>query len=461
MTGTHKAKVAICLAVFGLLGPLAGFGLAAQDELMDGQLQLVIQFISDPDRETRAMGLQYVREEVPGEAATGVLAALLPDLPPDGQAELLEALGDRGDVAARPAILGMLESQRGAVRAAALGALGALGDASAVPLLTRKASPSDLEKQAARQSLIRLRGDEVNAAILATMAGGDANARVELLGVLAARNAKETLPTVLESAADPEPSVRVAAIEALRFLADESHTAALVDVLKAAGNDAERGKAELALLTICTRGREVCCDALIAGLADAEPPARIALLHGLARAGGATALEAVAARQEDDDKDVRDEAIRMLSAWPDPAVAPMLVNVAESAWNSRHQVLAVRGLVRLASPQGETPADLDLLAQAMSLAKRPQEKRLALGVLSGVATPAALALVVTQLDDLSLVEEAALAAVMIAEKIEGGAEEEIRSAMEKVVQQSKSEEVRQRAQAVLESLGGAAPSSET
>ena len=452
MIGTHKAKLAICLAVFGLLGPVAGFAPAAQDEPVDGQLQLVIQFISDPDRETRAMGLQYVREEVPGEAATGALAALLPELSPDGQAELLEALGDRGDVAARPAVLEMLQSQRGAVRAAALRALGALGDASAVPLLARKAAPSDLEQQAARQSLVRLRGEEVNAAVLAALGEGDAKTRVELLGVLAARNAKEALPAVLESAADPEPSVRTAAIEALRFLADESHTAALVDVLKAAGDDAERGKAELALLTVCTRGREVCSDALIAGLADADVPARIVLLHGLARAGGAVALEAVAARLEDDDKDVRDEAVRMLSAWPDPAVAPMLVNIAESAWNSRHQVLAIRGLVRLASPQGENPADLEMLTQAMSLAKRPQEKRLALGVLSGVATPSALALVVTRLDDLSLAEEAALAAVMIAEKIEGGAEEEIRSAMEKVVRQTKSEEVRQRAQKVLESL---------
>jgi len=459
LTGTHKAKIAITLAVLGLLGPLASLACFAQDEPLDGQLQLVIQFISDQDRETRAMGLQYVREEVPGEAATRALADLLPELSPDGQAELLEALGDRGDVAARPAILGMLESQRGAVRAAAISAQGALGDASAVPLLARKAAPSELEKQAALQSLVRLRGDEVNAAILDTMAGGDADVRVELLGVLAARNAKEALPTVLESAADPEPSVRIAAIEALRFLADETHTAALVDVLKAAGD--ERGKAELALLTVCSRGRETCTDALVAGLPDAEPPARIALLHGLARAGGAAALEAVAAQVEDEDKDVRDEAIRMLSAWPDPAVAPKLVDLAETAWNSRHQVLAIRGMVRLASPQGEKPADLDLLAQAMDLAKRPQEKRLALGVLSGVATPEALALVVPRLEDLSLVEEAALAAVMIAEKIEGGADGQIRSAMEKVIEKAKSEEVRQRAQAILDPPAAAAPSSET
>ena len=85
----------------------------------------------------RAVGLQQVREQAKGPAATKRFAALLPKLPPDAQAGLLDALGDRGDKAARPALLDMLKSRDEPVRAAALRALGSLGEPDDVPLLAQ------------------------------------------------------------------------------------------------------------------------------------------------------------------------------------------------------------------------------------------------------------------------------------------------------------------------------------
>jgi HEAT repeat protein len=448
----HRSRIATCLlaGLACLLGPATS---TAQEEAGDPLVQMVIELLGDSDRDMRALGFQQVREEVPGEAATKQFAALLPKLPPDGQAGLLEALGDRGDAAARPAVLEMLKSQEEAVRAAALRALGALGTTSDVTLLAGKAAAgSKLEKDAARQSLVRLRGDQTNAAIVAAMAAGGAGVRVELLGVLAARNAKETLPNVLESTGAPEPSVRLAAIGALRFLADENQTAAIVEILKGAKSDAERRKAELTLLAACNRGREVCAEAILAGLADANAPSRVVLLHGLARAGGPKALEGVVARLDDEDQAVRDAAVRMLSIWPDQAAGAHLLVVAEAGKSLRHRVLAVRGLVRLASPREDKPADLGMLAEAMKLANRPQEKRLVLGVLGGVATPPSFVLATAALEDPELAEEAALATVMIVEKMEGGDKQRIRTAMEKVLQRAKRPEIRDRAQKVLSSL---------
>lgn len=448
-----KTKAAVCLLFFGLACLAGGFSGAAEEEPDEGTIQLIIEFVGDADRETRAVGLQYIREQVPGEAATKRFTALLPDLSPDGQADLLDALGDRGDAAARPAVLEMLDNQQEAVRTAALRAIGALGGAADVPLLAGKAATdSKLENAAARQSLTRLRGDDVNAAILSAMAKGEPNVRAELLGVLAARNAKETLPTVIENVEDPDASVRLAALGALRFLADESHTAVLVKILKAAQDDAHRRKAELALLVVCSRGRQACADPIIDGLADADVPSGVALLRALARAGGAKALEAVAARLQDRDKAVADEAVRMLSIWPDPAAMPQLLAIAKAGDNLRHQVLAIRGLVRLASPQEDKPADMKTLADVMGLAQRPQEKRLLLGALGGIAAAESLALVTPLLDDPGLKEEAALAAVMIAENISDGDQDTIRAAMEKVAKGAKGKQTRDRAQKVLKSL---------
>jgi len=453
LTGIHRKLKAACWLLFGLVC-LAPIHLrAAEEEPDEDQLQLIIQFVGDADRETRAVGLQFIREEVPGEAATKRFAALLPDLSPDAQVDLLDALGDRGDVAARPAVLEMLQSQDEAVCAAALRALGGLGDESDVPLLAKKAAAgSELEKNAARQTLGRLRSPGVNDAIVSTMAEAEPQTRVVLLEVLAARNAKDSFPTVLASVEDADPSVRLAAIDALRFLADENDTAAIVKIVKAANNQAERRKAELALLAVANRGRESCADAIIDGLADADRPGRIALLHALARAGGPKALDVIAGGLDDDSEAIRDETVRLLSRWPDPAVAGRLTEIAGSAEDLRHQVLAIRGLVRLASPQEDKPADLEALGKAMSLAKRPEEKRLVLGVLGGVGTRESLALVTPALDDPALVEEAGLAAVLIAEKMKDGPKDELRTLLERVGKLVTNRETRQRAQKVLQSL---------
>ena len=120
--------------------------------------------------------------------------------------------------------------------------------------------------------------------------------------------------------------------------------------------------------------------------------------------------------------------------------------------NLRHQVVAIRGLVRLASPRKEKPADLKLLAEAMNLAKRPQEKRLILGKLGGGAAAPSLVLVAPALDDPALADEAALAAVMIAERSQDGDAGELRGAMEKVRKLAKDKGLRDRAQKVLQSL---------
>ncbi len=429
---------------------------AADEQPDDALVQMIADLVGDADHDMRALGLQQVREEVPGTAATKKFAQLLPKLSPDAQAGLLEALGDRADTAALEAVLASVTSEHATVRAAALSALGSLGGKAQVPLLAEKAAAgSEEEKAAARRSLIRLRGDDVNAAIESALAGGQAGVRVVLLDVLAARGATQSLPVVLKSAQDSQPAVRRAALGALRFLAGKDNTADVVNLLKHAADGAERRTAELALLTICSRQGEACAPAIIAGLADADAASRVVLLRTLARAGGVRALQAIAARLEDKDEAVRDEAVRMLSAWPTADAIGPLQRCAQGD-NLRHRVLAIRGLVRLASPRGDKPADVPmlaavpLLAKVLKLAKRPEEKRLVLGALGGVATTKSLALAATLLDDPPVADEAGLAAVLIAEKMPPGNKDAVKSTMEKVFQKAPREAIRQRAKKVLE-----------
>jgi HEAT repeat protein len=177
---------------------------------------------------------------------------------------------------------------------------------------------------------------------------------------------------------------------------------------------------------------------------------RQTLLQALARAGGSAALESVASCLEDPDQAVRDEAVRMLSLWPDRAVVPRLQKIA-TADNLRHHVLAVRGLVRLASPEGEQPADLRLLGDTIRSARRRDEKQLALGVLGRTASLDSLALAVALLDDPAIAEDAGWTAGAIAESLPAENREAVRAALQRVLERCQGPKARGQAQKVLES----------
>jgi HEAT repeat protein len=362
-----------------------GGGLRAEEAPNADLVEMIVNLVSDKDRDTRTLGLQQVRDAAKGPAATKQFVDLLPKLPPESQAGLLEALGGRGDRAARPAVLAMLKSDDGQVRAAAVRALGPLGEAADVRLLTPSLAAAGAEKTAACESLARLGGPEVNAAIVAELKRASPEARAELLGVLAARKARETLPVVLQSAADDDAGVRLAALAALRWLAGEEQGPALVKLLKAAKDDQEQWQAEQALLAVCGHGREACVEAIVAGMTDAGPSAHAALLRVLSRSRGGKALAAIVAATKDPQPEVSKEALRLLANWPDASAVPPLRAIARQAESLRENVVAVQGLIRVASPLKDKPADVDLLVEAMKLARRPEEKRMALGVLQNLA----------------------------------------------------------------------------
>jgi HEAT repeat protein len=209
-----------------------------------------------------------------------------------------------------------------------------------------------------------------------------------------------------------------------------------------------RAKAELALLAVCQRGGAACAESLAAGLPDADTDTKRVLIRALARAGGDQALQTIRGQLQDNDGAVRDEAVRALSNWNDPAIADVLFSLA-SGDNLRHHVLAVRGLVRLADSQGDRPADAALLARIQPLAKRPAEQRLVLGALSRSDAEDALTLALPYLAGGELTDEAALAVVGIADRV-SVRNATVREALQQVLETSQHSLVRQRAQEILE-----------
>jgi len=437
------------LLLFGLTTFPAGRAHAADSELVD----MIVELITGSDKDMRMMAIKQIREKAPGKDATMRFVALLPKLPPDMQVKLIDALGQRGDVAARPTILKMLNSKTESMRVTAAGALAGVAGPADIPVLAGLAATgSDPEKKVARRSLRLLGGKGMNAAMTGALKGADAKTRIELITALMDRNVTESVPAVLKSVDDSDLAVRLAVLDALRAMADENHTAVIVKRLRSAKDKSERRKAALALLATCRRGKAKCAEAVIAGFDGADAATRILLVRVLTEAGGPKALNEIVARLTDDDKSVRTAALRVLAGWSDRAAVPHLKKLAGDVKNLRKHILAMQGLVRLAGPAKDRLPDLATLSEAMKLATRKEEKVLVLGALGTIPSRESLGLVASSLDSPALVEDAGFAAVLIAEKISGGDKTKVRLVMQKVVQTVKNPKTRDRAKKVLEGL---------
>jgi hypothetical protein len=135
------------------------------------------------------------------------------------------------------------------------------------------------------------------------------------------------------------------------------------------------------------------------------------------------------------------------------AVIPLL-DIARAGDNATYKVLALRGAVRLAGGRGMAVDEKAMvLAEAMKLADRAEEKREVLAALGGMQTPAALKLAAACLEDDAVKEEAAAAVVQIAETVVKQDPKAVVDPLTKAAKVAKDQRVRDRAQAILTKAG--------
>lgn len=421
----------------------------AADEAVD----MIVELITGSDDDMRMMAIQQIREAAPGKDATKRFVDLMPKLQPEMQAKLIDALGTRGDVVARPAIIKMLDSKTPAIRTAAAGALAALASPDDIPALAKlAANGSDAEKKTARITLRKLTGDKMNTAMIAALKDAEPKTKIELITALTDRNVKASVPTILKSLNNPDETLRIACLIALRAMGDEAQTTVLVKHLKAAKDSSERKHTALTLLAVCRRGKAKCASAVIAGLDGADAQMRILLMRILSEAGGPKALDEIVARMTDADKNVSASALRTLIGWPDRDAIPHLKKLAGDVKNLKMHVLAIRGIVRLGTAGPNRPADLAILTEAMGLSTRREEKALVLGAMGGIPTLESLTLTAICLDKPELAEDAGAAAVMIAEKLPPADKPKAKTTMQKVTATVKNEKTIDRAKKLLAAL---------
>lgn len=409
---------------------------------------------NDPDLFRAAMVL--VRE-MPGEETTKALAGELSALAAEKRILLLDALADRGDRAATSAVLALTQAGDSKIRVAAIRALTKLGNASAVPALMDLATGGDAEvAQAAAASLASLSGKDVDAAVQALLDKPDAKIRRVAVDVLGQRRVAAAAQALLKAAADPDESIRLAAVKALGETATQGDLPGVVDLLVKTKAGNELAAVEAAVASACARGsdREACAAIVGPAIAKADAEARSALLRIMGGLGGSKALDAVRTAVKDGAENVRETAIRVLAKWSDPAATGDLAALAKASQNKTHRILALQGYIRLIG-QGSQPADQKLAQckDAINLAERDEDKKLVLGVLGGVPSVEALAVVVPFLANPAAKDEAAAAAVAIGEKTAGSHAAQTAEAMKKVLAATTNADLQKKAKEVLQRAG--------
>ena len=417
----------------------------------------VVALVGGENASLRAIAAGFVRELPAADVEQSILPQL-GQLPATQHAVLLTALAERKEASIIPVLMQATRHADAQVRVAALRGLGIPeGTKEGVQRLAEVAAASaEAEQAVARESLARIRGAAVEAAITAGMNEGAAGLRAEMIRATAARNMRTAVPALLEAASAPEETIRIAGFDALAGLAGAEHYPALVAKLNLAKSEAEAEAAAKAVVATGLKVEDVEGRArpLAAAFASAGPEVKLAIVDCLGGLGGVTALHTVAAVATGGAADLKSKAISTLAGWPDASAMDTLMSIAQSTENQAHRVVALRGYLQQMeqSTNRSSSESLALYVKAMGVAKRPEEKRLVISGLANVPELEALKLVEPLLADSDLKNEAGLAVARISRAIANAHPAQARAAVTRVRSVVQNENVLARATEVIDYL---------
>ncbi len=402
------------------MGRIAAAGANAETVLVD--------MLRNGDVVVQEAAIAKIRDVFPPDAITPVCEAV-PALPDALKLQVLPVLQHYPAPRIVAVVMQQMSSGAEPVRAAAIRVYAAFAGESdgAAEFLARTAARTrGVEQVAARAAVGALKGQRVDAEIVALLAQKptDHLAHELLLGV-AERRVFLARSAVTGLLASPTRSVRAQALKTLRVIGTPSDVAPVLDFLLATDDEGDRAAAEQTIRALTAKvanpdARARLVKARLTPKLDAAGRVRIIGVFPLI--GDNSVLPAVRAALDDPDAEVADAAARALAAWPTPAVRGDLRRMAQSSAGEAHRLLALRGLVRVIglepyrSPE-DGAADL---AEALGLATRPEERKLILGALPAFACRAALDLATKLVQDPEVQAEAQAAVERITARLNRG-----------------------------------------
>jgi len=396
---------------------LAAMIRAVELQQHDGVKMLASALASD-DKHAFNAALRTARLLKPADASQAVREAIKIAAPTNA-ALLVTLLGDLGDAAGLPAVVEAAGSDAPPVRIAAIEALATLGGADHVPLLMDAAvDKSEAISTQALKTLAALGGDDVDQAVLRLI--DDKSRQATVIRLIGRRRITAAVPKLLALLNGPHRLEVVAAL-------GETVSLAELDVLGKmlrSKSEEHRQAARNAIHAACNRmpQRDATAARLAMYLNGASQQTVEFLMEELRLIGGPQALATVARSAKGSQATLKEYATQALGGWLDTSAAPVLLDLARSEGTGKYGVRGMRGYIRLIRQFSMPEEDRAKMCRAaLQTARRDAEKKLVLEVLQRYPGVDSLRIAVDAAKDPAVKNEAAAAAIMIAQKIGGKA----------------------------------------
>lgn len=345
-------------------------------------------------------------DEMPDAKVTRALGEELGKLSAERQVPICKLLGRRGNPATVPVLLPLATAGEKPVRLAAIGAVGQLGQASAIAPLFGLLNDQDAEiADAALGALAGLPEAQVNERVLQNLATPNTTKKELLIRLVGERHLAEAMPVLLQSLGDADPAVRKAAIKSYGEFAGMNELPRVLELLNTTTDTQEIQIVEKVLNAICAEASD--SDAVVTRLAAAMPMANAAtkavLLRALGVVGNGAALEVVRGMTGSADKDERLEAIRVLSSWKSADAAPLLLEIAKTADHPTAKLVSLRGYIWMAGRSTLTREQRsEICRTAGPLVDRTDLRRILLSVMATLPDASLFEVMLPILDDPSV-----------------------------------------------------------
>jgi HEAT repeat protein len=248
-----------------------------------------------------------------------------------------------------------------------------------------------------------------------------------------------------------EEATRKAALLALGGAARPKDIKLLVAQVAKAKNGADGEIAERALHAACIRmpDREATASELASAMSKESAETKASLLRILGAMGGPTALATIAAAVKSGNPEMQDVGTRVLGEWMTADAAPILFDIAKNASADKYRTRALRGYLRIARQQKLSDAErMKMFREGLALAKRPEERQLALDILKRCPSKESVQLASSFLDDQQMKQHAVETAIFIAEKIKDKEPAAAKTAAEKALKADPNGKLADRARAL-------------
>ena len=385
----------------------------------EGGLPLLLEQFHSSDKAMFNLALMTARE-FPGGEVDKALVTELGSTSPERAAVIVQAMADRPSTVVLAAVLKAAEAGPTVVRLSAIDALSRIGNESCFTALLAMAAGTDADlAPAAKETLAKIPGREIDAQVIAQLATAEGPSYPALLDLVGRRRIN-AIPQLEKALGHSDAGVRSAALNALGETVKLENLSVLISQVVAPKQAEDAAVAEKALMAASIRmpDRESCAAELTKAIDSTRSVAtKGSLLSILGAMGGTRALATVAAAAGGKDAQLQDISSRLLGEWMTEDAAPVLLDLAQSPTN-QYQIRAIRGYIRIVRQFVLPDAQrAEMCQKAFDLSRQPAEKKLVLEILKRYPTIDMLKQAIAAMQIPELKADAEQAVLAIAQKL--------------------------------------------